>query len=47
MLWSHLGVEDNSCLHVACGLVGDNVIKRVILESADQDSVTRTFKYLL
>lgn len=43
--WSDLGVQDSSCLHVACGLGGDDAIKRVILESVDQDSMTRAFKY--
>lgn len=42
-----LGVQDSSCLHVARGLVGDDVIKRVILELVDQDSMARTFKYWL
>lgn len=40
-----LGIQYNPCLPVACNLTGDDVFKRVTLESVDQDSVTRTFNY--
>lgn len=42
-----LGIQYSSYFPVAYDLVGCDVIKRVTLESVDQNPITKTFKYWL
>lgn len=47
MPWPDLGTEYSSYFPGAYDAVGCDVIKRVTLESVDQNSVTKTFRYWL